>query len=142
MNRQNGRFDAKELALTCELKEEIFAAQAARAAAEPSKKLKRRSQRVEFVMLPYAQTMRVAGKVKSSAALAVMVELAYQVFKTHKSEVVLSNAMLRSVGISHKVKLRALRQLEAAGMVAVDWKARKSPLVTVSWATKSGPSRA
>ena len=71
-----------------------------------------------------------------------MVELAYQVFKTHKSEVVLSNAMLRSVGISHKVKLRALRQLEAAGMVVVDWKARKSPLVTVSWATKSGPSRA
>ena len=59
--------------------------------------------------------MRVAGKVKSSAALAVVVELAYQVFKTHKSEVVLSNAMLRSVGISHKAKLRALRQLEAAG---------------------------
>jgi hypothetical protein len=127
MSKPNNGFDARELALTRELKEEIFAAQAARTATEGSRKLKRRSQRVEFVMLPYAQTMCAAGKVKSSAALAVMVELAYQVFKTHKSEVVLSNVMLRSVGISHKAKLRALRQLEAAGVVVVDWKVRKSP---------------
>jgi hypothetical protein len=132
MSKPDNEFDARELALTRELKEEIFAAQAARTATEGSRKLKRRSQRVEFVMLPYAQTMCAAGKVKS-AALAVMVELAYQVFKTHKSEVVLSNAMLRSVGISHKAKLRALRQLEAAGVVVVDWKARKSPRVSVSW---------
>ena len=140
MNRQNKRFDAKELALTRELTEEIFAAQAARTATE--RKLKRRSQRVEFVMLPYAPTMRVAGKVKSSAVLAVMVELAYRVFKTHMAEVVLNNSMLRSVGISRKAKLHALHQLEAAGMVAVDWRRRKSPLVTVLWAVKSVPSRA
>ena len=131
------RFDAKELALTRELTEEIFAAQAARTATEASRKLKRRSQRVEFVMLPYAQTMAAAGKTKC-AVLAVMVELTYQVFKTHKPEVVLSNSMLRSVGISHWAKSRALHQLEAAGMVAVDWKERKSPRVTVLWAGKTG----
>jgi hypothetical protein len=136
------RFDAKELALTRELTEEIFTAQAARVAAKSSRKLKRRSQRVEFVMLPYAPTMRAAGKVNSSAALAVMVELAYQVFKTHKPEVVLSNSMLRSVGISYKAKLCALRQLEAAGMVTVNWEGRKSPLVKVLWAAKSEPYRA
>lgn len=133
MNRQNNKFDAKELALTRELQEEIFAAQAARAAAELPRKLKRRAKRVEFVMLPYAQMMRVAGQVRSFAALAVMVELGYQVFKTHKREVVLSNTMLRSVGISRKAKIHALRQLEAAGVVAVDWEARKSPRVTVLW---------
>jgi hypothetical protein len=132
MSKPDNGFDARELALTRELKEEILTAQAARAAAEGSRKLKRRSQRAEFVMLPYAQTMRAAGKVKS-AALAVMVEIAYQVFKTHKSEVVLSNAMLRSVGISRGAKLRALRQLEAAGVVVVNWKVRKSPRVTISW---------
>jgi hypothetical protein len=132
MSKPDNGFDARELALTRELKEEILAAQAARTATEGSRKLKRRSQRVEFVMLPYAQTMCAAGKV-GSAALAVMVELAYQVFKTHKTEVVLSNAMLRSIGISRKEKLRALRQLEAAGVVVVDWKVRKSPRVTVSW---------
>lgn len=75
----------------------------------------------------------LAGQVRSFAALAVMVELGYQVFKTHKREVVLSNTMLRSVGISRKAKIHALRQLEAAGVVAVDWEARKSPRVTVLW---------
>ena len=134
----NSRFDAKEIALTQELQDEIGAAQAARVATEASRKLKRRARRVEFVMLPYAQTMRAAGKVKSSAALAVVVELAYQLFKTHKPEVALSNSMLRSVGVSHWAKIRALRQLEAAGMVSVDWKARKTPLVTVLWEGKSG----
>jgi hypothetical protein len=133
VSKPNNGFDAKKVALTRQLQEEIFAAQAARAAAEAPRKLKRRARRVEFVMLPYAQTMRVAGRVKSFAALAVMVELAYQVFKNHKSEVVLSNAMLRSVGISRKTKLLALRQLEAAGAVKVDWEARKSPRVTVLW---------
>jgi hypothetical protein len=142
VSSRSNRFDAKELALTQELKEEIFAAQAARTATETSRKLGRRAQRVEFVMLPYAQTMSVAGKVKTSAALAVMVELAYQVFKTHKPEVVLSNSILRTIGISRKAKLRALRQLETAGIVAVDWRGQKSPLVTVLWATKSVPSRA
>ena len=120
------RFDAKELALTRELTEEIFTAQAARHAAEASKRLKRRSQRVEFVMLPYAPTMTAAGKTKC-AVLAVMVELTYQVFKTHKSEVVLSNSMLGSVGISPKAKLRALRQLEAAGMGRSTGKRERAP---------------
>lgn len=88
-------------------------------------------------MLPYAQTMAAAGETRC-AVLAVMVELTYQVFKTHKSEVVLSNSMLRSVGISHWAKSRALHQLEAAGMVAVDWKGGRSPLVTVLWAGETG----
>jgi hypothetical protein len=132
------RLDAKELALTRELTEEIFAAQAARRATEATRKLKRRSQRVEFVMLPYAQTMAAAGTMKS-AALAVMVELAYQVFKTRKTEVVLSNSALRPIGISYKAKLHALRQLEAAGMVAVDCTERGSPRVTVLWVGKSEP---
>src|SRR5947207_2119070 len=99
-------------------------------------KPKQRSRvKARFAMLPYDQTMAAAGMMKS-AALAVMVELAYQVFKTNKTEVVLSNSALRSVGISYWAKSRALHQLEAAGMVAVDWKARKSPLVTVLWAGK------
>lgn len=131
-------FDAKELQLTKELQEELFAAQAARAAKEGPRKLKRRTEKgAEFAMLPYGQTLAAAGWMKC-APLAVLIELSYQVFKTHKLEVVLSNSTLRSIGISHWAKNRALRQLEAAGMVAVDWRARRSPLVTVRWMVKSG----
>jgi hypothetical protein len=123
----------KELQLTKELQEELQAAQAARQATEGPRKLHHRAKKVGFVMLPYAQTMAAAGKMKN-ATLAVMVELAYQVFKNHESEVPLSNSMLRTLGISRSAKLRALRQLEAAGMVKISGKGRrKTPRVTVLW---------
>lgn len=128
-------FDLSKMALDAKLIAELMPFQKTSAAA----KLKRRSQRVEFVMLPYAQTMAVAGKVKSFAALAVMVELAYQVFKTKKTEVVLSNFMLHSVGISHKAKLRALRQLENRWHGRGRLEKAKKPLVTILWAGKTRP---
>jgi hypothetical protein len=129
----NDPFDLSKMALNAEMITKLMPFQKT-AAAKP-----KRRRRVEFVMLPYDQTMAAAGAMKD-ATLAVMVELAHQVFKAHKREVVLSNYALRPVGISYKAKLRALRQLEAAGMVAVDWKGeRKSPRVTVLWVGKSEP---
>jgi hypothetical protein len=127
-------FDAKKLQLTKGLQEELFAAQAARAAAEGPRKLKRRAEKgAKFVMLPYQQTLAAAGRMKC-AVLAVLVELAYQRFKTRKGEVVLSNSALRSIGVSHKAKLRALCQLEASGMIEVAWRGeRRSPRVTILW---------
>ena len=128
--------DAKELQLTKELQDELHAAQAARRAAESSKILNRRVKKAEFVKLPYAQTMAVAGKTKN-AMMAVMVELAYQVFKTHKSEVPLTNFTLHAVGISRWAKYRALRQLEVAGLIKISERERRKTLrVTVLWLGK------
>jgi hypothetical protein len=127
-------FDLSKMALDAKAIAELTPFQKTSAA-----KPKQRSRaKVEFVLLPYEQTLAAAGKVKSSAALAVVVELAHRVFKTHESEVGLNNSVLSSVGISHKAKLCALRELEAAGMVTVDWRKRKSPLVTISWAPPPG----
>jgi hypothetical protein len=127
-------FDAKKLQLTKELQEELFAAQAARAAAAGPRKLRRRTEKgAKFVMLPYEQTLAAAGRMKC-AVLAVLIELTYQMFKTKRGEVVLTNSMLGPIGISYKAKLRALRQLEAAGMVKVAWsREKRSPRVTVLW---------
>jgi hypothetical protein len=86
-----------------------------------------------FVMLPYAQTLEVAGRLGGAAA-AVMAELAYLAFRAHRSQVILANAALQAVGVSPDAKVRALRRLEAAGMVAVDWRGPgRSPLVTLLW---------
>jgi hypothetical protein len=86
-----------------------------------------------FVQLPYGPTLGAAGRLRN-APLAVLVELAYQSFKTHKDTVLLSNAALRAVGISPDAKVRALRRLEAAGMVKVAWRGgKKTPLVTLLW---------
>jgi hypothetical protein len=85
-----------------------------------------------FVQLPYEQALAAAGQIRS-APLAVLIELSYRVFKTQQNPVTLANKTLRSVGISHDAKTRALRQLEAAGL-AVSWRGRgKSPLVTILW---------
>ena len=84
-----------------------------------------------FVTLDYERTLAAAGRLRN-APLAVLVELAHQSFKTHRNIVPLSNAKLRSVGISRDAKVRALHHLEAVGMVSVDWRGgRKTPLVTL-----------
>jgi hypothetical protein len=86
-----------------------------------------------FVKLPYERTLAAAGRL-GNAPLAVLVELAYQAFKTHRNVVPLANAALRSVGVSRLAKLRALRQLEASGLVAVGRRGKgRSPLVTRLW---------
>ena len=43
----------------------------------------------------------------------------------------MSNAALAKYGVSPDGKLRALKQLEAAGLIMVVWRERKSPLVTL-----------
>ena len=82
-----------------------------------------------FVMLPYELMLEVSGWRDASAA--VLVELAYQAFRTHKSEIALPNTALKKVGGRPDAKVRALRRLEAAGVVksigAAEAKRRVSP---------------
>jgi hypothetical protein len=120
-------FDMNKLALNAEQIAELAPFQ------KKSEVKPRRRSRTKFVMLPYEQTLAAAGHLKS-APLAVLVELAHQMFKTKKSSVTLTNSALRSVGVSYKAKLRTLRQLESAGMIKVVWRGRRrSPLVSVLW---------
>jgi hypothetical protein len=87
-----------------------------------------------FVQLPYKLALTAAGR--RDASLAVLVELAYQAFKTHQNVVPLANARPQSVGIGPDAKVRALRHLEADGLVSVDWcGGRKTPHVTLLWIT-------
>ena len=84
-------------------------------------------------MLPYERTLAAAGRL-GDAPLAVLVELTHRAFKTRQDTVLLANAGLQSVGVSRYAKLRALRRLEAAGMITVTSRGSgKSPLVTLLW---------
>jgi DNA-binding transcriptional ArsR family regulator len=125
-------FDLNKLALTQEEIAELAPLQK-KAKARPARRVRSARLHGRFVQLPYERTLAAAGLVKS-APLAVLVELAYRMFKTRQNPVKLSNKTLRVVGISHDAKTRALRQLEAAGLVAVSWEGRgKSPLVMILW---------
>ncbi|MFY9769410.1 MAG: hypothetical protein WAK04_04135 [Xanthobacteraceae bacterium] len=87
---------------------------------------------VEFVMLPYEQTLAAAGRARN-AQLAVLVELAHRRFATHENPVLLTNKILEAVGINRWAKYEALFGLETAGLVSVTWQNGKSPLVTLLW---------
>jgi hypothetical protein len=91
-----------------------------------------RAPRAEFVQLPYKLTLVAAGKLKGTT-LAVLIELAHQRFKARENPVALTNAALRSVGVTHWAKRRALRKLETAGLVTVLWRGKRAPLVTLLW---------
>jgi hypothetical protein len=63
--------------------------------------------------------------------MAVLVELTYRRFRTHKNPVPLAGEALAAVGVSRWAKNRALKRLEAAGLVKVDWRRTRSPLVKI-----------
>ena len=87
-----------------------------------------------FARIPYEQGMQLAGRQPRNVLLAVLLELDRQVFANYgKNPVALATATLRKHGFDHKGKCRALGQLQAAGMVSVAWRGRRSPLVTVRW---------
>jgi hypothetical protein len=57
--------------------------------------------------------------------------LVHQTHKTGKLTVSVPNDALAKLGVKRMAKLRALRQLEAAGLITVKWHARKTPVVTL-----------
>jgi hypothetical protein len=116
-------FDSGGLRLTPE--------QVAELQKKQSKPRPRRSS-VEFVMLPYEQTLAAAGRARN-AQLAVLVELAHQRFTTHENPVSLASKALEVVGIKRWAKYDALDELESAGLISATWRRGKSPLVKLLW---------
>ncbi len=57
--------------------------------------------------------------------------LLHQAWKTGSKTVAVPNGALLKYGVSRKIKRAALRQLEAAGLIAVERRSRKTPTVTV-----------
>jgi hypothetical protein len=117
-------FDSSNLRLTPEQIAELTPLQKKPARARPVG--------VEFVKLPYEQTLAAAGQARN-AQLAVLVELAHQRFKTHENPVSLASKALKAVGIERWAKSDALIGLEAMGLISVEWRCGKSPLVTLLW---------
>jgi hypothetical protein len=61
----------------------------------------------------------------------VMLRLLYLVWWHRSQTVLLPNKGLAGWGVSRQQKHKALRKLERAGRIAVEWRQRKSPRVTL-----------
>ena len=64
-------------------------------------------------------------------AVLVLIELLRLQWKTRRMSFPVPNARLKKLGVSREVKRRVLRDLQRAGLITVDQRTRKSPIVTL-----------
>jgi hypothetical protein len=86
----------------------------------------------KWVICDYQKQLELAKQTRN-ALLAVQAELHRLYFDAwdKKAPIVFGSGVLRSLGFNHHDKIRALRALEKAGWITVQWHKRKSPQVTI-----------
>jgi hypothetical protein len=83
-----------------------------------------------FVRMPLWWAAAATKATRTPKAL-VCIELLYASWKARSPTVSLSSARLKQLGVDPRTKCRALRELEAAGLISVEWIPGRSPLVTL-----------
>jgi hypothetical protein len=64
--------------------------------------------------------------------MMVWIWLLHRTWQQQTPSVVVSTAALRKYGISRETKRTALKRLEAAGLITVEWRANKNPIVSAN----------
>jgi hypothetical protein len=94
---------------------------------EPPKMRRRRQQ---FVKVPWTWVERLA-KARHASTLQVAHCVLYLHWHGGSDQFPLANGMLPEHGIDRWRKWRGLRELEELGLIAVERRGRKSPLITI-----------
>jgi hypothetical protein len=124
VKNEDDPFDLANLRLT----PEATAAMSRAAAAEQARAQPKR-QRQPFVMVPWAWVERLKGA-RHVATYRLALFLLYQRWKTNKP-IPVSNVAMKALGVPRRSKYRAIRDLERLGLIRVEWRRRRSPVVTV-----------
>jgi hypothetical protein len=114
-------FDLDNLRLTPEATAAMGRAAAAKQAREPSKR-----QRQQFVMVPWWWVERLKDA-RHVANFRVALYVLYRHWKTGKP-VPVSN---KALGLPPRSKWRAVRELEGLGLVCVQTRSARAPVVTI-----------
>ena len=83
-----------------------------------------------FVKVPL-WWIREATKATDTPMALVAIELLHTAFRARSSSFTLPNGRLAKWGVSRESKRRALQRLEAAGLILVERRPRKTPKVTL-----------
>ena len=99
---------------------------------KPSDKQKGRHLRGDgpFVQLQL-EGLVAASKALGSSMLLVWIHLQHRAWAEKKRTVAVTSQALGELGVDRGMKHRALRLLEEAGLVSVEWRKRRNPLVTL-----------
>lgn len=90
-----------------------------------------------WAQIPHHRGLELAEKTGSSV-LAVLLALESTIYKERSNRVEFTNDLLRLYRITRQAKIRGLRQLTDAGVISVEWRGLKSPIVTHHWYTTKG----
>ena len=90
------------------------------------------SVKCQWVAFRYLDQLELARQTRN-ALLAVQAELHRMHFRAwdKKAPIAFGNSTLRGLGFSHHEKTRALKALETAGWITVQWHGKKTPRVTI-----------
>ena len=88
-----------------------------------------RKRREHFVTVPWAWVERLANASGKTWLMAAW--LLYRHWKDKGAPIKLANGMLRIDGISRRTKWRALNELESLGLIAVERRDSRSPVIRV-----------
>ena len=90
----------------------------------------RRQKSDPFAIVDLAPTAKAAAAT-NCPKLFVWLWLICKARTKNTTTIRIPNGALAEYGISRKVKYLALQQLEQAGLITVEWKSRKTPIVTL-----------
>jgi hypothetical protein len=86
--------------------------------------------RKQFVRVPWMWVDRLKNA-RSLCTYRVALYLLYEHWRNGGSVIKLSNSALKAEGIERRRKWEGLRELEGLGLIAIERRPRKAPLVTV-----------
>jgi hypothetical protein len=93
-------------------------------------KSKKRNQ--NFTMVPHTWQKRLADGATCASTYRLALELLYRDWKNGGHPIRLANQGLEVVGLTRHQKTRALTELEDLGLVTVERRVKKSPIVKVA----------
>jgi len=99
---------------------------------QPAKPRQRRT-RQRFVMVPNMWVEQLAMVRAHGSTYRVAFHLLERAWRSGVATVKLSNPMLAKAGVGREGKAVALRELRKAGLIAVEQRPRKAPVITVRY---------
>jgi hypothetical protein len=101
-----------------------------------------RHRTVSFAKVPLAWAAAAAKATKSPRAM-VWVLLQHMAWQNRWTAFPLSNALLAKYGVSREIKRRALAALESSGLIVVERRHGRAPVVTLidAWGHPRSPCR-
>ena len=91
----------------------------------------RRARTEPFLNITLRAVAAGGGVLRGTKQYFVWLYIHHRVWADKNDTVTVANLTLKSWGVGKREKRKALKLLEEAGLVSIEWRARRSPLVTL-----------